>query len=215
MKKNLLVALFTVTALLCSSAYWLKSTPIQNETERFPTLAIGGKIPTGKGLMKNIDGKETDLLGQSKANGLVVIFSSNTCPFVVKWENRYSMIKKICDRFSIGMVMINSNTMKRDGDDSYELMQAKAKEKGYTWPYLLDENSVFANACGAKTTPHVFLFDKSYKLVYKGAIDDNYENASEVKQSYLVDAISALASGTKIEPAETKPVGCSIKRKID
>lgn len=215
MKKTVFYSILLSCFVLCCSFYFIQTSSTQTETEKFPTIAIGAKIPAGKGLMKNIDGKEMDLIGQAKANGLLVIFSSNTCPFVVKWEGRYPLIKKMCDRFNIGMVMINSNELKRDGDDSYENMQAHAKEKNYTWPYLVDNNSVMANTFGAKTTPHVFLFDKYYKLVYKGAIDDNYESAMEVKQQYLIDAITALASGTKIEPAETKPVGCSIKRKID
>ena len=215
MKKTIFFSLLTGIIILSCSFYSFSKLAPQNEVEKFPTIAIGAKIPAGKGLMKNIDGKEMDLIGQAKANGLLVIFSSNTCPFVVKWEGRYPLIKKMCDRFEIGMVMINSNELKRDGDDSYENMQAHAKEKNYTWPYLVDNNSVMANTFGAKTTPHIFLFDKYYKLVYKGAIDDNYESAMEVKQQYLIDAITALASGTKIEPVETKPVGCSIKRKLD
>jgi thioredoxin-related protein len=204
----------TLFIVLSSFVYLHKKAAPQNETEKYPTIAIGAKIPSGKGLMMGIDGKETDLIGQAKANGLLVIFSSNTCPFVVKWEDRYPMLKKMCDRFNIGMVMINSNELKRDGEDSYENMKLHAKEKNYTWPYLMDNASVLANAFGAKTTPHVFLFDKYYKLVYKGAIDDNYESAMEVKQQYAIDAITSLASGTKVEPAETKPVGCSVKRKI-
>ncbi|MFN9800219.1 MAG: thioredoxin family protein, partial [Bacteroidota bacterium] len=72
--------------------------------------------------------------------------------------------------------------------------------------------SELANAFGARTTPHVFVFDKNLKLVYRGAIDDNYESPAKVKQSYLLDAISNLAAGKKVDPADTKPVGCSIKR---
>ena len=83
---------------------------------------------------------------------------------------------------------------------------------GYSFNYLLDERSELANILGAKTTPHVFMFDKSSKLVYKGAIDDNYKSATEVKNFYLEDAIISLSTGKKIEVSETKAIGCSIKR---
>ncbi len=69
-----------------------------------------------------------------------------------------------------------------------------------------------ANAFGAKTTPHVFLFDSDMKLVYKGAIDDNHKNPDFVDESFLLDAIDNLASGEEVSPADTKAVGCSIKR---
>ena len=185
-----------------------------NEVERFPTIALGSKIVMPNKMMKGVDGKEYSVLSSMKANGLLVVFSSNNCPFVLKWEDRYPMLKKFCDRFNIGLLMINSNEMKREGDDSYEAMQQHAKDKGYDWPYVMDVNSEVANAFGAKTTPHTFLFDKTYKLVYKGAIDDNYEVAAGVKQQYVIDAITAMAMGTKIETPETKPVGCSVKRKV-
>ena len=64
-------------------------------------------------------------------------------------------------------------------------MQKHAKDKNYQYPYLLDVKSRLANAFGAKTTPHVFLFNSSQELVYKGSIDDNYDSADEVTSFYL------------------------------
>ena len=94
-------------------------------------------------------------------------------------------------------------------------MKEHAQAKGYQFPYLLDHESLLANAFGGQTTPHVFLFDKNFQLVYKGAIDDNYKEASAVKNHYLKDAIEHLAAGKPIAMSETKPVGCGIKRKLD
>ena len=110
------------------------------------------------------------------------------------------------------MALLNSNEAKRSGDDSMEAMKQHAKEKGYNTPYLLDENSAIANAMGARTTPHVYLFDKNMELVYRGAIDDNYKDASKVNANYLEEAIKALLDGKSIDPSETKALGCSIKR---
>jgi hypothetical protein len=82
----------------------------------------------------------------------------------------------------------------------------------YSYPYLLDEKSRLANAFGAKTTPHVFLFNSVDKLVYKGSIDDNHKDINQVKNFYLKDAMKQSATGKKVFPNETKAVGCSIKR---
>jgi hypothetical protein len=113
------------------------------------------------------------------------------------------------------MIVLNSNHQKRNGDDSFENMKKHAKEKGYNFSYVVDEESQIANAFGGQVTPHAFLFNKEMELVYKGAIDDSYESAESVKKSYVKEAISSLAKGNRIELAETKPTGCGIKRKLD
>ena len=82
----------------------------------------------------------------------------------------------------------------------------------YSYPYLLDEKSKLANAFGAKTTPHIFLFNSADELVYKGSIDDNHKDINQVKKFYLKDAIKQLTTGKRVFPSETEPVGCSIKR---
>lgn len=175
-------------------------------------LALGGKLPEVERKMKDISGKEMSLKDAKGKNGLLVIFSCNTCPFVIAWEDRYLEISRLCKEKGIGMVAVNSNEGKRDGDDSLEAMKAHAAEKGYTFPYVLDQNAEAADAFGATRTPHVFLFDKSLKLVYRGAIDDNSREARQVKNRYLSDAVDALAAGRKIALRSTKSVGCSIKR---
>ena len=180
-----------------------------------PKLEIGDKATNTSVKMKGVSGEEMSLQDAMKENGAVLIFSCNTCPFVKKWEGRYNDLKKWADDHKVGMIVVNSNYQKRDAGDSFEDMKEHAKEHGYNFPYLLDKNSLLANAYGGQTTPHVFLFDKDFKLVYKGAIDDNYDDASAVKNTYLKTAIGDLAEGKKIVQAETKPVGCSIKRKLD
>jgi glutathione peroxidase-family protein len=147
-----------------------------------------------------------------KNNGLLVVFTSNSCPFVVMWEDRYQLLEEKCRNSDIGMLYINSNQAKRNGDDSVEKMKNHSKEMGYTFPYLIDRNSEIANAFGAKTTPHTFLFDKGKKLVYKGAIDDNYKSANDVTENYLLDALELVSKQQNIIVKETKAVGCSIKR---
>lgn len=178
-------------------------------------LGIGDKPVYTEVKMDDISGSKISLADVKKENGLLVLFSSNTCPFVMQWEGRYSDLKAWADKNKVGMVVLNSNHQKRDGDDSFEAMKKHAKEKGYNFYYALDDQSLIANTFGGQTTPHAFLFNGKMELVYKGAIDDSYKSAEEVKQPYLKDAISSMANGKEIAVKETKPVGCSIKRKIE
>jgi thioredoxin-related protein len=178
-------------------------------------LELGSIIPMSKELMINVTDEKMSLDNNFNENGLLVVFSCNTCPFVVMWEDRYRQLEEMCQINKVGMVYINSNEAKRDGDDSKEAMKNYAKSMGYTFPYLIDQNSAVANAFGAKTTPHIYLFDENKKLVYKGAIDDNFRDISQVKETYLLDAIQQMVSGVDIKIKETNAKGCSIKREIN
>lgn len=187
--------------------------------EQHKTLEIGDEMPKQEIKMKAIDDKAYTLKDIAKAKGTLVIFSCNTCPFVVGrgektegWQGRYNGIQEMCDKNEIGMILVNSNEAKREGDDSYEEMVKFAKEKGQKSIYAVDKHHLIADAFGAKTTPHVFLFDNNKKLVYTGAIDDNVDSAKDVSAHYLTDAISEMASGKKITNPKSKALGCSIKR---
>jgi len=176
-------------------------------------LQLSDKAPLADRKLRNIDGKSLSLLDLKKEKGLCVVFSCNTCPWVLAWEDRYNELYKELNRAGVGFVLINSNEAKRNGDDSFEQMQQHAKEKGYAeFAYLVDKDHVLADAFGATKTPDVFLFDQDMKLVYKGAIDDNSKDRNQVKEPYLLNAVKALVSGETIDPAETKALGCSIKR---
>jgi len=176
-------------------------------------LTIGEQATRADLKMNGINEAYASLSDLMQPNGLIVIFSCNTCPFVLAWENRYNKIGESASENKIGVVLLNSNYLKRDDDDSLEAMQQHAVEKGYSMPYLVDKESVIANDWGAQTTPHVFFFDHNFRLVYKGAIDDNFKNQAEVKRHYLEDAINEVGQGKPVKNPETKPLGCSIKRK--
>jgi len=187
--------------------------------EEYPVIKIGDVAPKSDVKMKDISGTGYSLNDLKKEKGLLVIFSCNSCPFVVGnregskgWEGRYNGLYDFATKSNLGMVLVNSNEAKREGDDSFDKMKEHAKEQAYKSFYVMDNNSELANAFGAKTTPHVFLFDKDLKLVYKGAIDDNVKNEAEVKDAYLMNAMRLLALGNKIPTNETKATGCSIKR---
>ena len=181
--------------------------------------AIGEKAPMITAPMMGIDGNANTLLDLKGDKGLLVIFSCNTCPFVVGngsktegWEGRYNGLAELAESLDIGMVLVNSNEAKREGDDSLAAMKEHAKEAGYTMPYVVDEGSKLANACGARTTPHVYLYNNKLELAYRGSIDDNVNRSEEVKERYLHMAMQRMAEGKKIKTTETKAIGCSIKR---
>jgi hypothetical protein len=162
--------------------------------------------------MTCVSGKTFSIADVAGEKGVLVLFSSNACPFVLKWHGRYNDLKQWADQHKVGMIVVNSNEKNRAGVDSFEEMKKLAAGKGYKFPYVVDKESLIANGWTAQTTPHAFLLDRNMKLVYKGAIDDNYEDAANVKNAYVKDAIAALAGGKEIAVKETRPVGCSIKR---
>lgn len=174
-------------------------------------LTIGASIPHADTKMKDISGKDVSFKDAMMKNGLLVMFSCNTCPVVVKYESRTVESAKTALSKGIGVILLNSNEAYRDNGDSYEDMKAYAKKLGYTFNYVVDKNSVMADAFGANRTPECFLFNKDGKLVYHGAIDDNANAASDAKP-YLKLAMESLVKGDKIDPEKTKSVGCTIKR---
>ena len=176
-------------------------------------LEIGDKAVLTDVKMTDVSGKQISLNDVKGENGVLVVFSCNTCPFVGRWESRYPEIKAFADKNNVGMVVVNSNYQKRDGEESLEEMKKHASAKNYDFYYAVDHDSRLANAFGGQTTPHAFLFNSKMELVYKGAIDDNYESADKVKDAYVKNAITSIANGAEVAISETKPVGCSIKRK--
>lgn len=177
-----------------------------------PELEIGSTIPNPDLKMMDVSGKEVSLSDSKGDNGLLVIFSCNTCPYVKLSESRIKEMGSITKENKVGMIVINSNEAQRSEEDSFEAMKTYAKTQGYTFSYAVDKNSNLANAFGATRTPHCFLFDKTGKLVYRGAIDDNIKEPNDVKEHYLKDAVVAVATGKAIKTNSTKSVGCGIKR---
>lgn len=163
--------------------------------------------------LKSVDGKMYSMADYKDAKGFIVVFTCNTCPFAVKYEDRINAIAKKYTPKGYVLLAINPNDPEAQPADTYELMQEKAKEKGFVFPYLVDEGQKIYPQYGATKTPHVFLLDKNLIVKYIGAIDDNSDDASAVKEKYLENAIRALDNGTDPNPALTKAIGCSIKTK--
>jgi hypothetical protein len=175
-------------------------------------LPIGADLPKAEVKMKDVSGKEISLREVKTDKGLLVMFSCNTCPYVIKNQSRTYEICKYAMGSGLGVAVLNSNEAKRGDDDSYEEMKAYAKEQGYGWYYLVDQQSSLADAFGANRTPECFLFDGKGKLVYHGAIDDNPNDAGAVSRKHLRMAVDEVLNGKEVTIKQSKSVGCGIKR---
>ncbi|GGE21090.1 thioredoxin family protein [Psychroflexus salis] len=183
-----------------------------------PTLknayAIGDQVENFE--LPNIDGKYVSLSDYTNQKGVIVIFTCNTCPYAVAYEDRIIALHKKYAEKGYPVLAINPNDPEVQPGDSFAEMKNRAKEKGFTFPYLLDEKQQVYPKFGASRTPHVFLLhneNSNFVLRYIGAIDDNYKNAAQVKIRFLENAIQALNEGKEIELKETKAIGCTIKTK--
>lgn len=176
-------------------------------------LVIGSTMPKADLKLKDISGKEVAMKDVKKSNGVLVMFSCNTCPYVVKNQERTIAISEYATKMNVGVIILNSNEAYRGNEDSFDAMKDYAKEQNYKWNYVVDKNHEVADAFGANRTPECFLFDKNLKLVYHGAIDDSPSDVSSVKRIHLQEAITELAAGKEISVKESRSVGCTIKRK--
>lgn len=174
-------------------------------------LALNAPPPMADTKMKDVSGKSVSLNDVKTSQGLLVIFSCNTCPYVKLNEGRIRDITALCQKQGLGCIIINSNEAQRTEDDSFDEMVKFAKAQNYTCPYVVDASSKMADAFGATRTPQCFLFNNK-GLVYKGAIDDNVKDPAQVKDYYIKDAIEAMLKGNAPKIQETKSIGCTIKR---
>jgi len=166
--------------------------------------------------LKNVDGKTVSLADYKKAKGFVVIFTCNHCPYAVAYEDRIIAIDKKYKEIGYPVIAINPNDVVKYPADSFENMVQRAQEKGFTFPYLLDETQQIAKTYGALKTPHVYVLQKEGKnlvVKYIGAIDDNSQDETAVKSTYLANALDELLADKPVLTPETKAIGCSIKWK--
>ncbi|MEJ7736583.1 MAG: thioredoxin family protein [Chitinophagaceae bacterium] len=176
-------------------------------------LALGASMPKGDIKMKDVAGELVSLNDVKKPNGLLVMFSCNTCPYVVKNLSRTAEICQYAENKNIGIILLNSNEARRQDGDSFADMQNYAKQQGYTWHYVMDSNHELADAFGATRTPECFLFDNTGKLLYHGAIDDSPADINKVSRNHVKEAINEMIAGKDVSVKESRSVGCTIQRK--
>lgn len=164
--------------------------------------------------LENIDGKMVSLADFKDAKGFIVIFTCNTCPYAVAYEDRIEALNKKYAKQGYPVIAIMPNNTDVKPGDNMESMKKRAKEKGFTFPYLMDKGQKIYPQYGATKTPHVYILQKTKKgneVKYIGAIDDNYKDASQVNTKYVENAVDALMSGKEVKTSKTRAIGCSIK----
>ena len=162
--------------------------------------------------LKNIDDKMVSLADYKRAKGFIVVFTCNMCPYSVANEDRLIALHKKYKRKGYPVIAINPNDPEASKGDDFESMKVRAKDKGFTFPYLFDEGQRVYPKFGATKTPHVYIVSKKkMKVEYIGAIDNSSRDESAVTEKYVEDAVNALLKGKKPAKTETRAIGCSIK----
>ncbi len=163
--------------------------------------------------LKNVDGAMVSLKDYKGVKGYIVVFTCNTCPYAVMYEDRIIELHKKYEPLGYPVVAINPNDPTVKAGDDFAGMVTRSKEKNFPFKYLFDDGQKVYPQFGATRTPHIYLLDANRYVRYIGAIDDNAQNPSEVGVKYLENAINALQKGDNPDPSETKAIGCTIKVK--
>ncbi|SIQ12407.1 AhpC/TSA family protein [Chryseobacterium sp. RU37D] len=164
--------------------------------------------------LKNIDGKMVSLSDFKTAKGFIVVFTCNHCPYAKKYEDRIIDLDKKYKSQGYPVIAINPNDPLVQPEDSYQKMIERAKQKGFSFPYLVDEGQKIFPQYGATKTPHVFLLQKEGGkniVKYIGAIDNNYENSNDVSEYYVQDVVNALLKNEPVKMTKTVAIGCTVK----
>ncbi|MDN3667269.1 thioredoxin family protein [Algibacter miyuki] len=161
--------------------------------------------------LKNVDETTFSLSDIKDAKGYIVVFTCNECPFAKMYEDRLISLHNTYAPKGYSVITINPNVSADNEKESFSAMQKRAKEKGFPFVYLADENKEVFPKYGAVRTPHVFLLDAERKVQYIGTIDNNAKSAKDVTIKYVEDAIDAIENGEKPSPNFTKAIGCPVK----
>lgn len=181
-------------------------------------LAIGSEAPDFD--LPGVDGKRHSLADFVDAKVLVLVFTANHCPTAQAYEERIEALHAELASRGVTFVLVSPNDPQAlrldeqgysDLGDTLEDMKIRARDRGWTFPYLYDgATQATSRAYGPQATPHVFVFDAERRLRYAGRVDDN-ENPAKATTADARDAISAVLDGRAVPVETTKTFGCSIK----
>ncbi len=183
-----------------------------------PTLAIGAKAPDFD--LPGVDGRRYTLASFAQAKVLLIVFTANHCPTAQAYEERIEKLHAEFEGRGVRVVLVSPNdplALRLDEQgysdlgDTLEDMKTRARDRGWTFPYLYDgETESMSRQYGPVTTPHVFVFDAERKLRFVGRVDDN-ENPAKATTRDARDAIEAVLAGKPVPLETTKVFGCSVK----
>lgn len=166
--------------------------------------------------LKNVDGRTVSLADYRTQKGLIVVFTSNHCPFAKAYEDRLIALDQKFASQGYPVLAIMPNDPKAYEEDSFENMRTRARDKKYPYVYGMDETQAVAHAFGATRTPQVYVLKQTggqFILEYVGTIDDSPQDTGSVQRRYVDEAVSSLLAGRPVQSPITKPIGCAIKWK--
>ncbi|WP_318311495.1 thioredoxin family protein [Flagellimonas crocea] len=176
-------------------------------------LPLGTKAPDFN-LLDTVSHNTLSLDGLKGEKGTVIMFICNHCPFVIHVNPMIVKLAKEYQKKGIAFVAISSNDVENYPQDAPHVMTEKAKEEGYTFPYLYDETQEVAKAYDAACTPDFYLFDADMALVYRGQLDDSRPgNGVPLTGQDLERAIESVLKNEKVSENQKPSLGCNIKWK--
>ena len=176
-------------------------------------LPLGTKAPNFE-LLDTVSDTTISLNNAKGEKGMVVMFICNHCPFVIHVNPLIVELAKEYQEKGIAFVAISSNDVENYPQDAPDLMKQKAKEEGYSFPYLYDETQKVAKAYDAACTPDIYLFDAKLNLVYRGQLDGSRPgNDVPLTGTDLKNAMDAVLEGKEVEKDQKPSLGCNIKWK--
>ena len=196
-------------SVIFSCAFVLLTAIVKGQTP----LPNGSAYPKGSLKMKAVSEKLISLDEAKGSKGLLIVFIGNTCPHNSRSQARLNALADYARQHGVGMVLLNSNENLRNTDESLAAMKRYASANGVNCEYLVDSNNELADAVGATRTPECFLFNADGKLVFHGSTEEKPAEPVNGGIAYAQQAIDQLTSGSEVKPAESRLMGCSIKRK--
>ena len=163
--------------------------------------------------LRGVDEKEYTLGSFSDKGILIIIIMCNHCPYVKATIGRLVALQHEYEGRGVQLVGINSNDEINYPEDSFENMKTFARDSGMTFPYLRDETQEVAKNYDAVCTPDIYLYGQERRLLYRGRIDDNWQDESAVTRRDLKCAIDAVLEGGDVSGEQHPAMGCSIKWK--
>lgn len=183
--------------------------PFTSSTEIGDPYTVGDKVEDFN--LKSVDGNMYSLASAKGVKGYIVVFTCNHCPYAVMYEDRMNDLNKFAKDNNFALYAINPNDPRKVPEDGFAEMQVRAKEKGFEFPYLMDEGQKVYPKWGATKTPHAYVLDADMVIQYIGAIDDSPRDAGSATVNYVEDAAGSILKGEKPAVTKTKAIGCSIK----
>lgn len=159
-----------------------------------------------------MNGETVSLDSYPSCEGLVLIFTSNACPYDEYYRKRISELSKLY-RDRVPFLLVNSHT---EPNETAAMMAAKGKASNLNMPYLADKDQALMMNLDVRKTPEAFLLKNEggkFSVVFRGAIDDNAQVEADVRHHYLRDAIDIMLARQKIATPHVRPVGCNLKKK--